>query len=393
MLNERNNKSNKGSFAQVHKLEGIPMVKYYLSGNEAIAEGAIRAGCRYYAGYPITPSSEIMERISVRFNEIGGVFIQMEDEIASICSVIGASWAGAKAMTATSGPGFTLMQEGIGYAAMTETPIVVVDVQRAGPGMGQATRVGDGDIMQAKWGSSGDYQVIVICPWSVQEAYEQTINVFNLAEKYRVPVLLLTEEAIGHLRERIDVVKDIEIFNRRKKAGAAPFGTEERDGVPPMPTFGEGEKLLVTASTHDSYGFRKTDDPLVHNRLVSRLNDKIINNREKIIDYENYYLEDARVVVISYGFTARSSLFAVEALRTEGRKIGMLRLKTLWPFPDGLGRDIGARAKVLFVPEMNRGQIAGEVRKYVSCQVVSFTQTNGEVIYPDTIIEQLRRHL
>ena len=393
MLNERNNKSNKESFAQVHKLEGIPMVKYYLSGNEAIAEGAIRAGCRYYAGYPITPSSEIMERISVRFNEIGGVFIQMEDEIASICSVIGASWAGAKAMTATSGPGFTLMQEGIGYAAMTETPIVVVDVQRAGPGMGQATRVASGDIMQAKWGSSGDYQVIVICPWSVQEAYEQTINVFNLAEKYRVPVLLLTEEAIGHLRERIDVVKDIEIFNRRKKAGAAPFGTEERDGVPPMPTFGEGEKLLVTASTHDSYGFRKTDDPLVHNRLVSRLNEKIINNREKIIDCEKYYLEDARVVVISYGFTARSSLFAVEALRTEGRKIGMLRLKTLWPFPDGLGRDIGARAKVLFVPEMNRGQIAGEVRKYVSCQVVSFTQTNGEVIYPDTIIEQLRRHL
>lgn len=393
MLNERNNKFNNGSFAQFHKLEGIPMVKYYLSGNEAIAEGAIRAGCRYYAGYPITPSSEIMERISVRFNEIGGVFIQMEDEIASICSVIGASWAGAKAMTATSGPGFTLMQEGIGYAAMTETPIVVVDVQRAGPGMGQATRVGDGDIMQAKWGSSGDYQVIAICPWSVQEAYEQTINVFNLAEKYRVPVLLLTEEAIGHLRERIDIVKDIEIFNRRKKAGAAPFGTEERDGVPPMPTFGEGEKLLVTASTHDSYGFRKTDDPLVHDRLVSRLNEKIINNRERIIDCEKYYLEDARVVVISYGFTARSSLFAVEALRTEGRKIGMLRLKTLWPFPDGLGRDIGARAKVLFVPEMNRGQIAGEVRKYVSCQVVSFTQTNGEVIYPDTIIEQLRRHL
>jgi len=369
------------------------MVKYYLSGNEAIAEGAIRAGCRYYAGYPITPSSEIMERISVRFNEIGGVFIQMEDEIASICSVIGASWAGAKAMTATSGPGFTLMQEGIGYAAMTETPLVVVDVQRAGPGMGQATRVGDGDIMQAKCGASGDYQVIAICPWSVQEAYEQTINAFNLAEKYRVPVLLLTEEAIGHLRERIDIVEDIDIFNRRKKTGAAPFGTEERDGVPPMPTFGEGEKLLVTASTHDNYGFRKTDDPLIHDRLVSRLNEKIINNREKIIDYDDYYLEDARMVVISYGFTARSSLFAVEALRDEGRKIGMLRLKTLWPFPDGLGRYIGERAKVLFVPEMNKGQVAGEVRKYVSCQVVSFTQTNGEVIYPDTIIEQLRRHL
>ena len=369
------------------------MVRYYLSGNEAIVEGAIRAGCRYYAGYPITPSTEIMERISVKFSEIGGVFMQMEDEIAAICSVIGASWAGAKAMTATSGPGFSLMQEGIGYAAMTETPIVVVDVQRAGPNTGQATRVASGDIMQAKWGSSGDYQVIAVSPWSVQEAYEQTINAFNLAEKYRVPVLLLTEEAIGHLRERMDVVKDIEIFNRRKKPDAAPFGTEERDGVPPMPTFGECAKVLVTGSTHDSYGFRRTDDPLAQDKLVSRLNEKIINNREKIIDYENYYLEDATLVIISYGFTARSSLFAVEALRAEGRKIGMLRLKTLWPFPDSLKRYIGAKANVLFVPEMNKGQVAGEVRKYVSCQVVTFTQTNGEVIYPDAIIEQLRRYL
>ena len=369
------------------------MGKYYLSGNEAIVEGAIRAGCRYYAGYPITPSTEIMERISIRFNEIGGVFMQMEDEIASICSVIGASWAGAKAMTATSGPGFSLMEEGIGYAAMTETPIVVVDVQRAGPSTGQATRVASGDILQAKWGSSGDYQVIALSPWSVQEAYELTISGFNLGEKYRVPVILLTEETIGHLRERVDVAKDIEIFNRRKRLGAAPFGTEETDGVPPMPTFGEGEKVLVTGSTHDSHGFRKTDDPLVQDRLVSRLNEKIVNNRERIIDHEDYYLENAALVVISYGFTARSSLFAVSALQQDGKKVGMLRLKTLWPFPDSLIKNVGARAKVLFVPEMNRGQVAGEVRKYVSCEVVSFTQTNGEVIYPDAIIEQLRRYL
>jgi 2-oxoglutarate ferredoxin oxidoreductase subunit alpha len=367
--------------------------RYYLSGNEAIAEGAIRAGCRYYAGYPITPSTEVMERISIRFDEVGGVFMQMEDEIAAICSVIGASWAGAKAMTATSGPGFSLMQEGIGYAAMTETPIVVVDVQRAGPSTGQATRVGSGDIMQAKWGSSGDYQVISVCPWSVQEAYELAINAFNLAEEYRVPVLLLTEEAIGHLRERMDVAKRIEISNRRKKPSAAPFGTEERDGVPPMPAFGEGEKVLVTGSTHDSHGFRKTDDPLVQDRLVSRLNEKIERNRERIIDYEGYYLEDAAVVVISYGFTARSSLFAVRALRQDGRKIGMLRLKTLWPFPDSLTKNVGAGARVLFVPEMNRGQVAGEIMKHVSCQVVPFSQTNGEVIYPDTLIEALSRHL
>jgi 2-oxoglutarate ferredoxin oxidoreductase subunit alpha len=227
----------------------------------------------------------------------------------------------------------------------------------------------------------------------VQEAYELVINAFNLAEKYRVPVLLLTEEAIGHLREGMDVVKDIEIFSRTNKAGAAPFGTEERDGVPPMPTFGDGAKVLVTGSTHDSYGFRRTDDPVVQDNLISRLDKKIINNREKIIDCENYYLEDATVVIISYGFTARSSLFAVEALRAEGKKIGMLRLKTLWPFPDSLKKRIGATARVLFVPEMNKGQVAGEVRKYVSCQVVTFTQTNGEVIYPDAIMEQLRRYL
>jgi len=364
---------------------------YYFSGDEAIAEGAIAAGCRYYAGYPITPSSEIMERISVRFKEIGGVFMQMEDEIASVCSLIGASWAGAKAMTATSGPGFSLMQEGIGYAAMTETPIVVVDVQRAGPGTGQASRVGSGDIMQAKWGSHGDYQIIAICPWSVQEAYDQTISAFNLAEKYRVPVLLLTEETIGHLWEKIDIREDIEIFNRKKKPGAAPFGTEEDNKVPPMPSFGEGERLLVTGSTHNDYGFRKTDDPLVQAKLVSRLDKKIMNNREKIIEYDTYFMEDADVVVISYGFTARSSLFAVKRMQQEGEKIGMLRLKTLWPFADGLIRDIGV--KKIFIPEMNKGQVAGEVMKYASGEVIPYNQTNGEIIHPNIIMEELERLL
>jgi len=366
---------------------------YYLSGNEAIAEGAIAAGCGYFAGYPITPASEIMERISLRFRDTGGVFVQMEDEIASVCSLVGASWAGAKAMTATSGPGLSLMQEGIGYAVMTETPVVIVDVQRAGPSTGQASRVGSGDIIQAKWGSHGDYQIIALYPWSVQEAYNQTINAFNLAEKYRVPVLLLSEEAIGHLWERINIPEDIEIFNRREKAGAAPFGTEEEAGVPPMPAFGEGEKLLVTGSTHNDYGLRKTDDPLVQAKLVSRLNKKITNNKEKIIEYDSYYMEDAEVVVISYGITARSSLFAIEELRAEGKKVGMLRLKTLWPFADRLITDIGAKAKVIFVPEMNRGQVAGEVMKYAFCQVASYSQTNGEVIYAGTIMEQLRRLL
>lgn len=371
----------------------LPSGTYYLSGNEAVVEGAIRAGCRYYAGYPITPSSEIMERISVRFGEIGGVFMQMEDEIASICSAIGASWAGAKAMTATSGPGFSLMQEGIGYAAMTETPLVIVDVQRAGPGTGQASRVGSGDVMQARWGSHGDYQVIAVSPWSVQETYDQTIKAFNLAEKFRVPVIVLSDQAVAHLSERVDVPENVELFNRIKTPGAPPFGTEEDDGIPPMPAFGEGAKLLVTASTHDDWGVRKSDDPRAHERLVSRLHNKIMNRREEIVEYDRYYQQDARVVVICYGFTARSALFAVDELRRRGKKVGMIRLKTLWPFAERAVRDAGSSARAIFVPEMNKGQVAGEVMKYASCDVVQYNQTNGEIISPRVLIKEMERFL
>ena len=371
----------------------IPGGDYYLSGDEAVAEAAIAARVGYFAGYPITPSTEIMERISMRFREVGAAFTQMEDEIASVCSCIGASWAGAKAMTVTSGPGFSLMQEGIGYAVMTEVPVVIVNAQRAGPGTGQSTRVASGDIMQAKWGSHGGNEIIALSPWSVQELYDQTINAFNLAERYRVPVLLMAEEATAHLRERVHIGGEVELFEREKKAGAAPFGTEENNGVPPMPAFGEGEKLLVTGATHNEYGIRKADDPLVQEKLVARLHNKISNNREEIIQYENYYVEDAVVVVVCYGFTARSSLFAVERMRQEGEKVGMLRLKTLWPFADRVMRDVGSKVKKIFVPEMNMGQIVGEVMKYVSCDVIPYNQMNGEIIHPDTIMEQLRRLL
>jgi 2-oxoglutarate ferredoxin oxidoreductase subunit alpha len=365
--------------------------RYYFSGNEAAAEGAIAAGCRFYAGYPITPSSELMERMAVRLREIGGVFIQMEDEIASISAVIGASWAGAKAMTATSGPGFSLMQESIGYAAFTETPCVIVDVQRAGPCTGQATRVGSGDVMQAKWGSHGDYQVIALSPWSVQEMYDLTVRAFNLSERYRVPAMILSDEAIGHLRETITAPSRVEVWERKKKKGAPPFGTDEEDGVPPMPAFGEGERLAVTGSTHDPYGFRKTDDPEVHAKLVGRINDKILKNRDKIVETEGYFLEDSEIALIGYGFTARSSLFAVKGLRREGLKVGLLRLKTLWPFPEETVREMGKRVKTIVVPEMNQGQVAGEARKYCPCDVVSLGQTNGEVIRPETIIEVLKK--
>ena len=367
----------------------LPAGSYYFSGNEAVAEGAIAAGCRYYAGYPITPSSEIMERIAVRFKEVGGVFMQMEDELASICSVIGAVWAGAKAMAATSGPGFSLMQEAIGYAAITETPLVVVDIQRAGPGTGQATRVGSGDYMQAKWGSHGDYQVIALSPWSVQEMYEHSIEAFNLAEQYRVPVFVMGEEAVAHLRERLEVQATVRVFNRVKKHGTPPFGTDSMDGVPPMPAFGEGERLLVTGSTHDEFGIRKTDDPRAHARLVERINNKILANRGKIANTESWYLDGAEVVVVAYGFTARSALFAVELLRKTGKREGLLRLKTIWPFPEEAIRDVGRSARKVLVPEMNRGQILGEVMKYARCEVSGLNQTNGEIIHPQRIVREV----
>ncbi|MEO0072160.1 MAG: 2-oxoacid:acceptor oxidoreductase subunit alpha, partial [candidate division WOR-3 bacterium] len=280
--------------------------KYFMQGNIACAEGALAAGCRYYAGYPITPSSEIMEHLSKRLPEVGGVFMQMEDEIASICSMIGAAWTGAKVMTATSGPGFSLMLEGIGYAVMTETPCVIVDVQRAGPATGQATKPAQGDIMQARWGAHGDYRIIALAPWSVQEMYDLTITAFNLSEKYRVPTILLADEVVAHLKESFVVKPEIEIYNRDQTITKTPFGTEEEDGVPPMPCFGQGAQLLITGSTHNEYGIRKVADPDVHERLVLRLCKKIDNHKKDICLTEKYYTDDAEYLFVAYDITARS---------------------------------------------------------------------------------------
>ncbi len=371
----------------------LPSGNYYLSGNEAIADGALAAGCRFYAGYPITPSSEIMERIAHRMEDVGGTFIQMEDEIASICAVLGASWAGAKAMTATSGPGFSLMQEGIGYGAFTETPCVVVDIQRAGPATGQATRVGSGDVMQAKWGSHGDYQTIALSPWSVQEMFELTVEAFNFAERFRVPVILLSDEATGHLMENVRIPETVKVYERRKKKGVPPFGDGGKDLVPPMPAFGEGAQLLVTGSTHDSRGFRKTNNPEVHAALVERINKKILQARNTITQTEEFFLEDANLAVVAYGFTARSALYAVKQLRKAGHSVGFLRLKTLWPFPEEQIQRLGSRVDRIFVPEMNLGQIAGEIQRYTNKEVIPFSQTNGEIIRPQPIVEEIRRIL
>ncbi len=360
-----------------------------LLGNLAAAHGALAAGCRFYAGYPITPSSEIMEELAARLPEAGGAFIQMEDEIASISAVIGASWSGAKAMTATSGPGLSLMMEGLGYAAMTETPCVIIDVQRAGPATGQATRVGAGDIMQTRYGSHGDYCPIAMSPWSVQEMYDLTIRAFNLAEKYRVPVFLLSEEATGHLRESVVLHQDFELLNRVRNNDSPPFGSDFPDAVPPMPAFGDGANLLVTGSTHDGWGYRRVDTAEPHEKLVERINRKILDHADDIVTVDEHMLEDAQVGIVAYGFTARSSLAAVKKLRAKGIKAGLLRLQTIWPFAEKQVCALGERVERIVVPEMNRGQVLGLVRQCAQCGAVGLNQTNGEVISPESIVERV----
>lgn len=359
--------------------------RYFWLGDEACAEGAIAAGCNFYAGYPITPSSEIMERIAHRFSETEGrVFIQMEDELASIAACIGASWAGAKAMTATSGPGLSLMLENIGYALITETPLVIVDVQRAGPSTGQATRPAQGDMMQARWGAHGDYEIIALSPWSVTEMYTETIRAFNLAERFRLPVLILADEAVGHLREGVKIEKEVRVYERKKGKGVAPFVGK---GVPPMPAFGEGEKLLVTGSTHDQWGFRRTVSPEAQKDLVRHLARKITDHKGEIIEVVEYHCQDEELdlLLIAYGFTARSALAAVEAAREKGLKTGLLRLKTIWPFPQEELLLVGQKAKRIIVPEMNLGQIVREVQRVLP-QAEPYSRTDGQVITPREIV-------
>jgi 2-oxoglutarate ferredoxin oxidoreductase subunit alpha len=362
---------------------------YYMMGDDACAEGAIAAGCRFYAGYPITPASEVMLRMARRLPEVNGTFAQMEDEIGSMGAIVGASWAGTKSMTATSGPGFSLMMENIGYACMTETPCVVVDIQRAGPSTGQASRPGSGDVMQAKWGTHGGVEIIALAPWSVQEMYDLTIRAFNLAERFRVPVILLGDAVTGHVRESFDVEETVELYNRVKAPGAPPFGTEEEDGVPPMPAFGDGEQLLITGSTHNPYGVRKTADPDVHAALVKRLSRKITAHMDEITDYELYFEDDAQRMVVAYGSSARSALWAVHAARQEGERVGMLRLKSIWPFPGELIAEWEDQSEEFIVPETNLGQLCRVVQQYTANPVRLLSQANGEIMDPRSILDLL----
>lgn len=366
--------------------------KHFWSGNEGCVEAAIVAGCRFFAGYPITPANEIPEQLSERLPLVGGIFMQMEDELASIGAVMGASWAGRKSMTATSGPGFSLMQETLGWGFMTDTPCVVVDVQRVGPGTGQATKCAQGDVQQARWGTHGDYAAIALSPNSAQEMFELTIRAFNLAEKYRTPVILLADETTAHVREQVLVppLDRIEIVNRKKpKAGdKAFFGMAD---VAPMPSMGEGFNVAVTASTHDEYGVRFTQDAAVHRRIVENLNAKINNHADDIVDVETYGVEGCEVGVVSFGCTSRAVYEAIEGAEAKGVKVGHVRLKTIWPFPEKAVSRLAKSAKRIIVPEMNLGQVVREVQR-VACgiEVVPLNKIGGgELITPEEVLARI----
>lgn len=359
-----------------------------MEGNIACAEGALACGCRFYAGYPITPSSEIMEHMAKRLGKVGGHFIQMEDEIGSICAVIGASWSGVKSMTATSGPGFTLMLEGIGYALMTETPCVIVDVQRQGPATGQATRPSQGDVMQARWGASSDYQIIVLSPWSVEEMYYLTIEAFNLSERFRIPVILLADEVIAHLKETLVIKEEITIYEREKVIDKPPFLGD--GNIPPMPSFGEGANLLITGSTHNEWGLRKVFSPDIQEVLSLHLIKKIKNYENEILKYEEYNILDCEYLIIAFGITARSALKALEILRKENKKVGLFRPITIWPSPIKKIKDLMKDKKVI-VCEMNQGQFIEEVKKYKE-DVLGIFKVRGEAIYPEEIYLRIKNY-
>jgi len=363
-------------------------------GNVACAEGAMRAGCRFFAGYPITPASEISHHIAAEIPKVGGLYVQMEDEIASIASVIGASWAGAKAMTATSGPGYSLMQENIGYAHMTETPLVLVNVQRSGPSTGQATQPSQQDIMQAKYGSHGDYEVIAITPWSVQEMFDLTVRAFNLAETYRTPVMLMADGMVGHMKEKLTVPEKVDVVDRRKPTSRddTPWGTDDPSGVPPMPAFGEGHALLVTGSTHRPDGVRNYA-PEYHQMIVYRIRDKILNAEPRIRDIHREQLNDAEVAVLSFGASARPSYDAVVKAREQGVKAGLFRLRTLWPLPENEIRALADQVDTILVVEMNVGKLVKEIERVVcgKAKVASLAKVGGVLPLGREVLEEVRR--
>lgn len=363
-----------------------------LQGNEACVLGAIRAGMTFFAGYPITPSSEIAEVSSIELPKIGGRFIQMEDEIASMAAIIGGSLTGQKVMTATSGPGFSLKQENLGYAAIAEVPCVVASIMRAGPSTGLPTSPAQGDIMQARWGTQGDHPVICICPTSVKEMYELTITAFNYAEKYRMPVILSTDEVIAHMREGVEIKDNYEIIDRKTTNQSPdeykPYADVDGDGVPPLVPFGTGYRYHVTGLSHGEDGF-PVGPGAKHDAMLRRICAKVDENVDDIVIYDTYKTDDAELLFVACGSVARASMAVVKQLRSEGVKAGLFVPKTLWPFPEKAYKDCLKNVKNVIVPEMNLGQLVLEVERLTAgkCPVTLQAKVNGEFFSTDEIYD------
>ncbi len=374
---------------------GVLTGVHYFDGDWACGEGAMAAGCRFVAGYPITPSTEVVERISQRFPKIGGTFIQMEDELASMAAVVGASWTGTKCMTVTSGPGFSLMMENIGLATMMESPCVVVNVQRGGPSTGLPTMVGQGDMMQARWGSHGDYELIAMCPQSPQEAFDLTIDAFNLSERYRVPVMFMMDECVGHMTEKVVIPPAAEIdiepreLTKKSPKEYRPYKLNGR----PAPEFaraGDGYRFHATGLTHDERGY-----PVMSVECqewnVRHLIDKIKDNVDDIVRYEEENLDGAEVVVLAYGITARVTRLAIEMAREQGIKVGFIRLVVVWPFPEKIISELAKSIEAFVVPEINYGQMVLEVERcaHGQCETILVPHGGGGVHDPKTILEAI----
>jgi 2-oxoglutarate ferredoxin oxidoreductase subunit alpha len=370
-----------------------------LQGNEACAEGALLAGVRFFAGYPITPSSEIAENMARELPKIGGKFIQMEDEIASMAAVIGASIAGLKSLTATSGPGMCLKQENFGFAVINEIPCVVVNAQRGGPSTGSPTKPSQGDMMQARWGTHGDHPVIALAPSTVNEILTLTIKAFNFSEKYRTPVILLLDEVIAHMREKVEIPapEDVEVINRKKPTVPPeeylPFKPDE-DGVPPMANFGEGYRYHITGLVHSEKGLPISDSQQI-DYFIKRINNKIEKNIKDILIYEEYLLDDAKITLIAYGSVARAAERTVKLAREEGLKVGLLKLLTIWPFCSEEVNKLAQQVDLIIVPEMNLGQMVLEVERASQgkCRVVPYGRVDGELINPIEILGKIQEEI
>jgi len=380
------------------RLEPTPRLltgTHFMLGDHACAEGALAAGLDFFAGYPITPSTEIAEHLARRLPDAGGRFVQMEDELASMAAILGASAAGARSCTATSGPGFSLMMENIGLAAMMELPCVIANVQRASPSTGLPTMVGQSDILQARWGSHGDIGIIAYTPASPQECFDLTVEAFNAADRYRVPVFVMMDEVIGHMTERVDIPDAVPFVDRPRPAkapGDEPFLSyaPNADGVPPIAHAGEGYKVHMTGLTHDERGYPAMNAD-THDRLVNRLVDKVRLNADDIMRYEAIDTDDAEVIVVAFGCTARSARQAVKQARSEGVKAGLIRLITVWPFPEEPIRELAesGRVKRFIVPEINLGQLRREVERLTALPVQRLNHAGGVMPHPQAILKAI----